>query len=96
MTRFAMLALTALLAACATEVENDTAAETNQVDNLFVENLIITDAEVAGATEAESQPAAQAAPAPGTPAARATPAQPKEPAAPRPAPAAEPKAPAKT
>ncbi len=98
MTKYAALPLLAILAACATDVENDAAAEANQVDNLFVENLTITDAEIAGATETEVQSAAQPGPsaAPEAPAARPSPAQPKEQAARRPAAEAEPKAPANT
>jgi hypothetical protein len=94
MTKYIALPLLAIVAACAAEVENGAAGD--RVDNLVVENLIITDSEIVGVTETETQPTVQPAAPPETPAARQSPAQPKEPATHRPAPAAEPKAPAKT
>lgn len=93
MTNYTALPLLAILAACSAEVENGAAADANRVDNLFVENLVITDAE---STETEVQPPAQPAPPGETPAARQNPAQPKEQDVRRPAAEAQPKAPAKT
>jgi hypothetical protein len=95
MTRYIALPLLAIVAACAAEVENGEAGDANRVDNLVVENLIITDSEMAGATETETQPTAQPAPPAETPAARQSSAQPKEQDVRRPAAEAQPKAPAR-
>lgn len=85
MIKYVAVPVIAVLGACSAEVENGQAANTDRVETLSVNNLVITDANTAiasSATEdrvqAPAQPGETAAPVAKSRAARPTTAQPKQ------------------